>query len=98
MTETTSKLTRYEVNEQNLAQFRKALTKRIMCTASISSKENIMSESFYEQDKTNVLWLIERWNGKNQLENFSKKAEAKALQSLTEKLKTTSKIYYVKDL
>lgn len=96
LTETTSKLTRYEVNKQNEAQLRKALTDYV--TASISSKENIMAEAFYEQDKTNVLWLIERWNGKNQLENFSKKTEAKALQSLTEKLKTTPKIYYLKDL
>ncbi|WP_035644214.1 putative quinol monooxygenase [Flavobacterium sp. ASV13] len=96
LTETTSKLTRYEVNEQNVAQFQKALTAYV--TASISSKENIMAEAFYEQDKTNVLWLIERWNGKNQLENFSKKTEAKALQSLTEKLKTATKTYYVKDL
>lgn len=94
--ETASKLTRYEVNKQNEAQFRKALTDYV--TASISSKENIMAEAFYEQDKTNILWLIERWNGKNQLENFSKKAEAKALQSLTEKLKTAPKTYNLKDL
>ncbi len=96
LTETTSKLTKYEVNEQDAAQFRKALTDYV--TASLSSKENIMAEAFYEQDKNNVLWLIERWNGKKQLENFSKKAAAKALQSLTEKLKTAPKTYYVKDL
>ncbi|WJS94577.1 antibiotic biosynthesis monooxygenase [Flavobacterium johnsoniae] len=96
LTEVTSKLTQYEVNEQNTTEVRKALTDYV--TASLSSKDNIMAEAFYEQDKTNVLWLIERWNGKQQLENFSKKAPAKALQSLTEKLKISPKIYYVKDL
>lgn len=96
VTETVSKLSRYDVSEQNTSQFRKAITDYVK--ASISSKENIMAEAFYEQDKPTVLWLIERWNGKNQLENFSKKTEAKALQSLTETSKITPKVYYVKDL
>lgn len=92
-----SKLTMYEVPENALKPFRKALKDYV--TASLSSKDNIMAEAFYEQEKPNILWLIERWNGKSQLENFGKKAQAKALQSLTEKsLKTAPKIYYVKDL
>ncbi|WP_406843379.1 antibiotic biosynthesis monooxygenase [Flavobacterium soyae] len=92
-----SKLTMYEVPENALEPFRKALKDYV--TASLSSKENIMAEAFYEQDKPNILWLIERWNGKKQLEDFGKKTQAKALQTLTEKsLKTAPKIYYVKDL
>ncbi|KAF2326578.1 antibiotic biosynthesis monooxygenase [Flavobacterium ginsenosidimutans] len=95
--ETIAKLTMYEVPENVSESFRKALKDYV--TASLSSKENIMAEAFYEQDKTNILWLIERWNGKKQLDDFSKKTQAKALQSLTEKsLKTSPKIYYVKDL
>ncbi|KAF2336984.1 putative quinol monooxygenase [Flavobacterium daemonense] len=96
LSETTSKLTKYEVEEQYVSQFRKAMTEYV--TASLSSKENIMAEAFFEQDKNNILWLIERWNGKKQLESFSKSKEAKALQSLTEKLKIVPKIYYVNDL
>lgn len=92
-----SKLTMYEVPENALEPFRKALKDYV--TVSLSSKENIMAEAFYEQDKPNILWLIERWNGKKQLEDFGKKTQAKALQTLTEKsLKTAPKIYYVKDL
>lgn len=49
LTETTSKLTRYEVNEQNVAQFQKALTAYV--TASISSKENIMPKLFMNKTK-----------------------------------------------
>lgn len=95
--ETISKLTMYEVKEDALEQFRNALKDYV--TASLSSKENIMAEAFYEQEKNNILWLIERWNGKSQLNNFSKNKEAKALQSLAEKsLKTSPKIYFVKDL
>jgi len=95
--ETIAKLTMYEVPENASEQFRKALKDYV--TASLSSKENIMAEAFYEQDKPNILWLIERWNGKKNLEDFGKKTQAKALQSLTEKsLKTSPKIYYVKDL
>jgi putative intracellular protease/amidase/quinol monooxygenase YgiN len=95
--ESIAKLTMYEVPENASEPFRKALKDYV--TASLSSKENIMAEAFYEQEKPNILWLIERWNGKKQLEDFSKKTQAKALQSLTEKaLKTAPKIYYVKDL
>lgn len=95
LTETISKLSRYEVKEQQTVQFRKTMADYVK--ASILSKDNVMAEAFYEQDQPNILWLIERWNGKNQLENFSKKTAAKALQSLTENSKITPKVYYVKD-
>jgi putative intracellular protease/amidase/quinol monooxygenase YgiN len=95
--ETIAKLTMYEVPENASEPFRKALKDYV--TSSLSSKGNIMSEAFYEQEKPNVLWLIERWNEKKQLDDFSKKTQAKALQSIIQKsLKTTPKIYYVKDL
>lgn len=94
--ETISKLTLYDVKEKDLEQFRKALKNYV--TASLSSKDNVMAEAFYEQEKNNILWLIERWEGKSQLDNFSGKTQSKALQSLTEKLKISPKIYYVKDL
>lgn len=95
--ESIAKLTMYKVPENASEPFRKALKDYV--TASLSSKENIMAEAFYEQEKPNILWLIERWNGKKQLDDFNKKTQAKALQSLTEKsLKTAPKIYYVKDL
>ncbi len=95
--ETISKLTMYEVEEKDLEEFRKALKDYV--TASLSSKDNIMAEAFYEQEKNNILWLIERWNGKSQFDNFSRKTQAKALQSLAKKsLKNSPKIYFVKDL
>ncbi|MFB9080300.1 antibiotic biosynthesis monooxygenase [Flavobacterium procerum] len=97
ISETVSKLTMFEVKENAVEQFRKALTAYV--AASLSSKENIMSEAFFERDKPNILWLIERWNEKRQLENFSQKKQAIALQSLAEKsLKTAPRTFYVKDL
>ncbi|MDR7370271.1 antibiotic biosynthesis monooxygenase [Flavobacterium aquidurense] len=95
--EMVAKITRYEVKEEYLEQFKKTLSDYVFYA--LASKENIMAEAFYEQNKTNVLWLIERWNNKNQLENFNKELQGKIVTSLSNKaLKNSIKTYYVKDL
>lgn len=95
--EMTSKITRYEVKDEYLDPFKKTLSDYVFYA--LASKENIMAEALYEQNKPNILWLIERWNSKNQLDDFHKGTQAKALEFLTKKaLKNSPKVYYVKDL
>ena len=97
LTETVSKMTRFEVKEEQLSEFKKTLS--VYVSSALASSSNIMAEAFYDQNQSNVLWLIERWNDKKQLENFSKGKQAESLQSLTEELlKNVPKTYYLKDL
>ncbi|MTH15604.1 antibiotic biosynthesis monooxygenase family protein [Flavobacterium sp. LC2016-01] len=97
LNETISKMTMYEVKEGEQTQLRKVLSDYVV--NAIASKENIMAEAFYEEKKPNILWLIERWNSKKELEKFSKKTQAKSLETLVEKsLLKPAKTYYVKDL
>lgn len=84
VTQTISKMTMYEVKEESLSHFKESLSKYVF--SAIASKNNIMAEAFYEQNKPNVLWLIERWNGKSEL------------QDLNETNLVKSKTYYIKDL
>ncbi|TDP02214.1 putative quinol monooxygenase [Flavobacterium sp. 245] len=97
LNETVSKMTMYEVKEGEVTQFQKILSDYV--ANAIASKENIMAEAFYEEKKPTILWLIERWNNKKELEKFSKKEEAKLAQTLAGKsLLKSAKTYYVKDL
>ncbi|WP_195760072.1 antibiotic biosynthesis monooxygenase [Flavobacterium sp. LC2016-23] len=95
--EMVSKITKYEVKEEYLDPFKKTFSDYVFY--SLASKGNIMSEGLYDQNKTNVLWLIERWNSENQMEDFNKGPQGKELESLAKKaLKNAPKTYYVKDL
>ncbi len=95
--EIVSKVTRYEVKEEYLEEFKKALSDYVFY--SLASKENIMAEGLYEQNNANVLWLIERWNSKNKMKDFNKDPQGKVLASLAKKaLKNSVTTYYVKDL
>lgn len=97
LTQTTSKMTMYEVKEEHLTQFRKTLKDYVL--GALKSEDNIMAEAFYEQKKPNVLWLIERWNDTKQAQEFSKNAESKALEALSKKaLLKPFKNYSIKDL
>lgn len=97
LTEMTSKMTMFEVKEDQIATFRKSMENYV--ANAILSKDNIMAEAFYEQEKPNGLWLIERWNDKKEFVEFSKSKSAKSLEELSKKaLLIPSKNYYLKDL
>ncbi|WET01761.1 antibiotic biosynthesis monooxygenase family protein [Flavobacterium sp. YJ01] len=97
LTEMTSKMTMYEVKDEQLATFRKSMENYV--ANAILSKDNTMAEAFYEQEKPNVLWLIERWNDKKEFVEFSKSKSAKSVEELSKKaLLIPSKNYYLKDL
>jgi quinol monooxygenase YgiN len=83
------RLTRYEVKPEHLADFRKSITEYIHYAQQLSG--NVLSEGYYEQDNSSVLWLIERWSSKSELN--------KSLQTLSQKvLSQPAKTIYAKDL
>ncbi|MDH7459992.1 antibiotic biosynthesis monooxygenase [Chitinophagaceae bacterium 26-R-25] len=79
---TVARLTRYEVKPAYNAAFQKALSDYVLY--SLHSENNIMSEAYIEQDTTAILWLMERWTGKNDLDKVVKSTTYKVIQSLAE--------------
>jgi quinol monooxygenase YgiN len=91
------RLTRYEVKAEQQAAFRTSATAYIRHTQHASG--NILSEGYYEQDTPTVLWLIERWSNKQDLDNAAKSAPFKDLETLSQKaLAKPAKVIYAKDL
>lgn len=92
-----AKMTMYDVKPDYIDEFRKILQEYV--SHSISSKNNIMAEAYYNQDKTNILWLFERWESKKDLEDFNTSAQAESLKKLVQKaLNKPTAIFFVKDL
>lgn len=81
----TARLVRYELKPGYQAQFRKALSRYVKQV--IADKDNVMAEAYYEQESTNVIWLIERWSGKRALAKFDEVGLVKP-----------AKVYPLKDL
>lgn len=92
-----ARLIRYEVQPEFQVQFRQAVSDYV--SHSLKSETNVLSEAYYEQADTSVLWVIERWSSKNGLDEASKSAGFKAIESLSHSsLKQPAKTIYVKDL
>lgn len=94
--EVIGRLTRYELKPGH-QELHQALTDYVMYA--MAKEGNIMAEAYYEQNDTAVLWLIERWTNRSELDKFCLGAQAKAIgvlgkQALAKKVET----YYVKDL
>lgn len=95
--QTVAKLTRFEVKQQDLDQFKKVLASYVL--ESIENENNIMSEAYFDEQNASVLWLIERWTNKVELDKISKKSSMKAVNTLAKKALTKpAKILFVKDL
>lgn len=91
------RLTRYSVKPVSEDAFRKALADYV--TQARDEEGNIQAEAFSEQDKTTILWLIERWKDRNELQRFDGSAQAKAIDALmSEALDAKEETYHVKDL
>lgn len=92
-----ARLIRYEVQPEFQAAFRQAVSDYVF--HSLQSEMNVISEAYYEQADTTVLWVIERWRNKDGLDEASKSAGFKAIESLSRgSLKRPAKTIYVKDL
>lgn len=96
-TEEVAVLTRYEVKPGHQETFQKALSKYV--THANAQKSNIMAEGYYEQENPSILWVIERWSSKAQLDKNREQANYKTIKQLSEKqLAQPVKTIYVKDL
>lgn len=92
-----ARITSYEVKPGLEEQFRKVLGDYVLYA--LANESNIMAEAYYEQNKPSVVWVIERWKNKNQLDAFTKEPQGKAIASLSRKaLAQPIKEYYLKDL
>jgi quinol monooxygenase YgiN len=77
-----ARLTKYEVKPEFQQPFRKAISDNIFY--SLQQKSNILAEGYYEQDKPSVLWVIERWNSKEDFDKSQSSHAFKAIDSLAE--------------
>lgn len=75
-----ARLTKYEVKPEFQQAFRKGITDYVLY--SLQQKSNILAEGFYEQDKPSVLWMIERWNSKDDFDKTLNSHAFKAIDSL----------------
>lgn len=88
---------RYEVNPGSQVAFRKAVNDYVH--ESLKSEANILSEAYYEESDTAVIWIIERWSSKDELDKAGKSSGFKAIESLSHNsLKQPARMIYVRDL
>ena len=91
------RLTRYAVKPAYQEDFRKALSDYVL--HAVAKEKNIQAEAYFEQDNQSVLWLIERWKNRKELDRFASSQQSKAIHSLKlTALSTNAEIYYVTDL
>lgn len=96
-TQLIGRLTRYEVKPSHQEIFRKLLSDYV--SGALEGPGNVQAEAFSEQDDLSVLWLIERWNHKDDLGRFGKGPLSKAIDSMSgEALRTKAETWHVKDL
>lgn len=96
-TEEVAVLTKYEVKPEGRKKLQKMLRKYVRRAG--ANENNVMAEAYYEQENSSVLWVIERWNSKQELDNIKSSARVKKLTALLEKkLVQPAKIIYIKDL
>lgn len=91
------RLTRYTAKSSHQEILRKLLTEYVL--QATDDQGNIQAEAFYEQDDPSVLWLIERWRNRNDLERFGSHPASKAIDAVkAEALTGKAETYLVKDL
>lgn len=87
-----ARITRYELKPEYQDQFHKVLSDYV--TLALSSKDNIMAKAYHKQENPVVLWLIERWASKVEMDKLGK-----AILSLNEAdLIKPLRVYDIKDL
>ncbi|KIC95453.1 antibiotic biosynthesis monooxygenase [Flavihumibacter solisilvae] len=92
-----ARLIRYDVQPASLAAFRTAVRNYVI--HSLQSEANVLSEAYYEQEDSTVLWLIERWSNREEMIKAGKSPGFKAIESLSrQSLKQQAKTIYIKDL
>ncbi len=67
-TEVVAKLTRYEIQADARQQFLQMLSNYV--TKALNNENNIMAEAYYELADQSVLWIIERWTSRKEMEKL----------------------------
>ncbi|HEY5749268.1 MAG TPA: antibiotic biosynthesis monooxygenase family protein [Chryseolinea sp.] len=75
-----ARLTRFDVKPDHQTAFRKVVSDYV--GRSLDQESNVLSEAYYEQEDPSVLWIIERWSNKSELEKAGQSASFKAMESL----------------
>lgn len=95
--ETIGRLTRYQVKPEARGTLRHALSNYV--AQALTEKHNLQAEAYQERDDASVLWLIERWQSRNELERFQHTASFRAIAALKgTTLEPEPVTYYVTDL
>src|SRR6478672_11310114 len=91
------RLTRYAVKPDYQEEFQRSLSNYV--SQALAQAGNIQAEAYYERDNQSVLWLVERWRNRNELERFGNSSQSRAIDSLKGKaLSMNEETYYVTDL
>lgn len=91
------RLTRYDVKSEAREAFQKALSDYVV--QALEDHSNIQAEAYHERDDSSVLWLIERWKNRHELDRFQRSTPASAIEALKVKaLERTAETHYVTDL
>ncbi|MBL0741150.1 antibiotic biosynthesis monooxygenase [Chryseolinea lacunae] len=92
-----ARLTRFDVKPDHQAAFREVVSDYV--GRSLEQESNVLSEAYYEQEEPSVLWIIERWNSKMELEKAGKSSSFKAMELLAKTaLSKQAKKIDIKDL
>lgn len=95
--EVLGRLSRYDVKAAHLEGFRNALSNYV--SRALEEKGNIQAEGYSEQDNPAVLWLIERWANRDELERFDRSAVSKVIAAMKAgALSSEPEVYQVADL
>ena len=95
--EAIGKLTRYVVKTNHYENFRTALSNYV--SQALVKAENIQAEAYFERDNPPVLWLIERWTSRAELERFGDGEQSKAIKALERAaLSSGATTYHLADL
>lgn len=95
--ETIGRLTRYQVKPEARETLRHALSNYV--AQALTEKHNLQAEAYQERDDASVLWLIERWQSRNELEHFQHAASFRAIAALKGTVLEQEPVtHYVKDL
>jgi quinol monooxygenase YgiN len=88
---------RYQVKPEFQPALQRAMSSYISYSGNMDG--NIFSEAFFEQDKPSVLWIIERWAGKNAWHKSRQSQQIKLIDSLSGySLIQPAETFYVNDL
>lgn len=92
-----ARLTQYQVKQPYYTRVRASIIGFVF--TSLKAGGNIMTEAYFEQTDSTILWVIERWDSQTSLDRNGQTKQAKALATLAkEALRKPLEVIEMKDL